>query len=216
MNPITIDVISDVVCPWCYVGKRHLEAALDTLPPDTRERVEIRWHPFQLNPDLPREGISRKTYVETKFGGAARAASVYDRVTQAGAQTDIAFAFDKIEKQPNTLAAHALIAFAQDAGKGDAVVERLFQANFLQGQFVGDIETLVSLGAECGLNADDVRAFLMNDANLNNIAQHDAQARAQGISGVPFFIIGNQFALSGAQPAETMARAIVQAGERVA
>jgi len=214
LEPFTIDVVSDVVCPWCYVGKRRLEAALARLreaEPDLP--VAVRWHPFQLNPDLPREGVDRRGYLEAKFGGPARAQEIYARVSAAGATVGIPFAFDAIERQPNTLDAHRLIAWAQSRREGDpdALVERLFRAYFLDGRFLGDRETLVATAADAGYDPDDARRFLASDELADAIAGADERARSLGVSGVPFFIFGGKTALSGAHEPETLLDAIAQA-----
>ena len=214
LEPFTIDVVSDVVCPWCYIGKRRLEAALARLreaEPDLP--VAVRWHPFQLNPDLPREGVDRRGYLEAKFGGPARAQEIYARVSAAGATAGIPFAFDAIERQPNTLDAHRLIAWAQSRREGDpdALVERLFRAYFVEGQFLGDRETLVACAADAGYDADDARSFLASDELADAIAGADERARALGVSGVPFFVFGSTTALSGAHEPETLLDAIAQA-----
>src|SRR5215472_11710357 len=143
--PLVVDVVSDVVCPWCYIGKRKLEAALATLRGrEPRLESNVRWHPFQLNPDLPHAGIPRAAYLEAKFGGKARAAEIYSRVKAVGAEVGIAFDFDRIKQQPNTLDAHRLIAWAQERGDADALVESLFRAYFIEGRFVGDREQLAA------------------------------------------------------------------------
>ena len=206
--PLSIDIVSDVVCPWCYIGKRHVEAAVSRWRekhPDAA--VNIRWHPFQLNPDLPREGTDRKGYLEAKFGGPERAKEIYARVAAAGRNAGLDLNFDGIKRQPNTLAAHALIAYAQTADDGahaDAVAERLFKAYFVDGQFIGDPEVLVAIAAECGLNAEATRAVLSERATLDQIAALDASVRQQGVTGVPFFIFNQKVALSGAQPPEVL------------
>src|SRR5450755_4891307 len=145
-DTVVIDVVSDVVCPWCYIGKRKLETALvDLAAQDSAAETSVRWHPFQLNPDLPPQGIPRKDYLHAKFGGGARAAEIYARVKEVGTEVGIAFDFDRIEIQPNTLAAHRLIAWAQereDAGSTSELVERLFQAYFLQGRAIGEPDEL--------------------------------------------------------------------------
>ena len=214
LERFTIDVVSDVVCPWCYIGKRRLEAALARLretEPDLP--VEVRWHPFQLNPDLPPEGVDRRSYLEAKFGGPERAREIYARVEAAGRTVDIPFAFAAIARQPNTQDAHRLIAWAQSRREGDpdALVERLFRAYFLEGQFVGDRELLVRLAAETGYDADDARACLASDAFVADIAAADRQARELGVSGVPFFVFGGRTALSGAHEPEALLAAIAQA-----
>lgn len=214
LERLTIDVVSDVVCPWCYIGKRRLEAALARLKetePDLP--VDVRWHPFQLNPDLPREGVDRRGYLEAKFGGPEGAREVYARVEAAGRSVDIPFAFDSIRRQPNTLDAHRLIAWAQSRREGDpdALVERLFRAYFLEGRFVGDRDELVRLAVDAGYDADDARVFLASDAFVADIAEADRQARTLGVSGVPFFVFGGKAALSGAHEPETLLAAISQA-----
>jgi predicted DsbA family dithiol-disulfide isomerase len=214
LGAFTIDVVSDVVCPWCYIGKRRLEAALARLrETDPDLPMVVRWHPFQLNPDLPAEGVDRHAYLEAKFGGPERARQVYERVTAAGRSVDIPFAFDAIERQPNTLDAHRLVAWAQSRSEGDpdALVEALFRANFVEGRFVGDREELVRLAQGAGYDPDDARAFLTSDELRDVVADADRRAREMGIGGVPFFIFGGKTAVSGAQMPETMLEAIAQA-----
>ena len=206
---LTIDIVSDVVCPWCYVGKRRLEAALDLLA--AREpalRPVVNWHPFQLNPDLPAEGVDRRAYLEAKFGGAAGAAQVYDRVRAAGAAAGIAFAFERIARQPNTLDAHRLIAWAQARGGGEAMVERLFRAYFVDGRYVGDREVLAALAGEAGQDEGAARAHLASGLGAEAVAAMDRRARKLGIEGVPFFIFNQRVALSGAQEPGTLLAAI--------
>jgi len=214
LGALTVDVISDVVCPWCYIGKRRLEAALARLresEPDLP--IQVRWHPFQLNPDLPAEGIDRRQYVETKFGGPERARQVYARVGAAGETVGIPFAFDAIVRQPNTLDAHRLVAWAQSRNEGDpdALVEQLFRAYFLEGRYVGDREELVRLAEAAGYDPTDARTFLDSDELKDAIADADLRARSMGISGVPFFIFGGKTALSGAQEPEALLDAIAKA-----
>ncbi len=213
--PLTIDIVSDVVCPWCYIGKRHVEAAVEQWKagnPDAE--VSIRWHPFQLNPDLPLEGTDRKGYLEAKFGGPQRATEIYARVAAAGRNAGLDLNFDGIKKQPNTLAAHALIAYAQSVEDGrfaDAVVEHLFKAYFVDGEFIGNMDTLVNIAAACGLDADSTRAVLNESATLKQIAHQDASVRQQGVTGVPFLVFNNKVSLSGAQPPELMLDAMRKA-----
>jgi len=213
-SPLNIDIVSDVVCPWCYIGKRHVEAAITQFrAAHPGVEVAIRWHPFQLNPDLPPEGTDRKAYLETKFGGPQRAAEIYARVSAAGRNAGLALNFDGIQRQPNTLMAHALIAYAQSiegGGSADAIVEQLFKAYFIDGRFVGDIDVLVAIAAECGLDAEATRAVLSEPSTLEQIAALDASVRRQGISGVPFLIFNQKLALSGAQPPEVMLDAITK------
>ncbi len=211
-TPLTIDIVSDVVCPWCYIGKRKLEAALAlpgaaALPP-----VVIRWHPFQLNPDLPETGMPRKQYLEDKFGGPERAAAIYERVRTAGSAVGLALNIDGITHQANTLAAHALIAFAQqDDQDGSDMKERLLKAYFVENRNIGDTEVLATIAAEAGLDADAARAFITSPEQRAAVAESDQQARQLGVSGVPFFIFNRQLAVSGAQDPQTLLDAMQQA-----
>lgn len=214
IGAMTIDVVSDVVCPWCYIGKRRLEAALARLSETNPELpVQVRWHPFQLNPDLPAAGISRQKYVETKFGGPRGAHEVYARVGRAGKTAGIDFAFDAIAHQPNTLDAHRLISWGQQRPEGnpDALVERLFRAFFLEGQSIGERAALARLAADAGYDEADARAFLESDEMNSIVADADRRAREMGVSGVPFFIFDGKTAISGAQEPEALLEAIAQA-----
>jgi predicted DsbA family dithiol-disulfide isomerase len=206
---LTIDVVSDVVCPWCYIGKRKLEAALDMARAAGLPAAEVRWHPFQLNPDLPAQGISRKQYLEDKFGGPQRAAEIYARVKAAGQTAGLELNIDGITLQPNTLAAHALLAFAQQQyglDAGHAVKERLLKAYFIENRFIGDVEVLVQIAIDAGLDGDAARAFITDPEQLQNVAAADTRVREMGISGVPFFIFNQKVAVSGAQdPANLLA-----------
>jgi len=207
--PLVVDVVSDVVCPWCFIGKRHLEAALAGLP-DGAAAV-VRWHPFELNPDLPAEGVDRRGYLEAKFGGPVRAAEIYARVREAGVRAGIAFDFEAIARQPNTREAHRLIAWSQAQGDAGPLVERLFRAYFVEGRFVGDRDALAALAADTGLDADAARAWLASGEGADAIEVAEARARSLGIGGVPFFIFDGKVGLSGAQPPEAIREAIAQA-----
>ena len=224
-SSLHIDIVSDVVCPWCYIGKRHLEAALRDWRAKSEinaaTEVSIRWHPFQLNPDLSGEGVDRKSYLEEKFGGPARAKEIYARVGAAGAAAGLQLNFDAIVRQPNTLAAHALIALAQTdaeevsdsalvAARTDRVVESLFKAYFVEGRFIGDLHVLLEIAAQHGLDLENARRALSDTFALDHVASADASARAQGVSGVPFFVFNRKYALSGAQPSSVMVSAIEQ------
>jgi predicted DsbA family dithiol-disulfide isomerase len=213
-DAVVIDVVSDVVCPWCYIGKRKLEAALGELGrQDAAAEPSVRWHPFQLNPDLPPQGIPRKTYLHAKFGGG-RAAEVYARVKAVGAEVGIAFDFDRIDIQPNTLAAHRLIAWTQermDARLTSDLVERLFQAYFVQGRAIGEPDELAQIASEAGLDPAAARAMLESTENLAAVSAEDREARDVGINGVPFFIFNGSTAVSGAHEPETLLEAIAKA-----
>ncbi len=212
---LVVDIVSDVVCPWCYIGKRKLEAALTELEAcEPGLAILRRWHPFQLNPDLPVEGISRAAYVEAKFGGKARAAEIYARVRAAGADVGIPFAFERIERQPNTLETHRLIAWAQqrgDAEATDALVEQLFRAYFIEGRLLTDTEQLVEIARDAGFPEREVRAMLASEAGRSDVEAEDREARAVGISGVPFFIFNGKTAVSGAHEPTTLLEAIAAA-----
>jgi predicted DsbA family dithiol-disulfide isomerase len=190
-----IDIVSDAVCPWCYIGKRRLEKALQMAPqPD----LQIGWRPFQLNPELPPEGIDRQAYIEAKFGTRDRAAA-HRRVAAIGESVGIPFAFDLIKRTPNTILAHRLIRYAARENLQDAVVETLFRGYFIEGQDIGDAQALAELAASAGLDADKVAAYLAGNEDEETIRSEDAFARQIGISGVPCFIIDRQYAISGAQ-----------------
>ena len=208
---LTIDIVSDVVCPWCYIGKRKLEAALALPEAAGLPKVEVRWHPFQLNPDLAKEGISRKQYLEDKFGGPERAAAIYARVRAAGKGAGLDLNIEGISLQPNTLAAHALIAFAQQQDAGSEVKERLLKAYFVENRFIGDVAVLGEIAAEAGLDGAAARVWISDPARLQAVADADAQARGMGISGVPFFIFNQKLAVSGAQEPATLLDAMQQA-----
>ncbi len=208
---LTIDVVSDVVCPWCYIGKRKLEAALAQPEAADLPAVEIRWHPFQLNPDMPDEGVSRKQYLEDKFGGPERAKAIYERVRAAGRAAGLELDIDGITRQPNTLAAHALIAFAQQSGADASdVKERILKAYFVENRFIGGIDVLTDIAREAGLDAEAARAYLSDAAARDAVAQADGQARSMGISGVPFFIFNQKVAVSGAQDPQALLQAMRQ------
>jgi len=214
-DTVVIDVVSDVVCPWCYIGKRKLETALlELAAQDSAAETSVRWHPFQLNPDLPPQGIPRKDYLHAKFGGGARAAEIYARVKAVGTEVGIAFDFDRIEIQPNTLAAHRLIAWAQEqAGpeSANALVERLFEAYFIHGRAIGGAGELVRIASESGLDAEAARAMLASTESLEAVSAEDREARNVGINGVPFFIFNGRTAVSGAHDPATLLEAIAKA-----
>src|ERR1700694_5503682 len=191
---------ADAVGPWCYIGKRKLEAALSELGRrDTAAEPSVRWHPVQLNPDLPPQGIPRQTYLHTKFGSA---------------EVGIAFDFDRIQIQPYTLAAHRLIAWVQDradAASTSDLVERLFQAYFVQGRAIGEPDELAQIASEAGLGPAAARAMLASTENLAAVSADDREARNVGINGVPFFIFNGSTAVSGAHDPETLLKAIAAA-----
>ncbi len=211
-EPFPIDVISDVVCPWCFIGKRRLEAALAGLRASDPDLAPIvHWHPFQLNPELPKAGVDRRAYLEAKFGGPARAAEIYARVRAAGETVGIAFAFERIVRQPNTLDAHRLVAWAQTQGDAGPLVEALFTAYFLDGRDIGERAVLAAIAGEAGLDAVMARRILDGDDWTERVRGMDARARELGVGGVPFFIFAERVAVSGAQEPAALLQAIDQA-----
>jgi predicted DsbA family dithiol-disulfide isomerase len=207
-----IDIISDVVCPWCFIGKRRIEAALELYRarrPDAPAPAVV-WHPFQLNPDMPPEGVDRDEYVRRKFG-AERAGQVYGRITAVGREVGIPFDFTKVTRQPNTLASHSLIALAIDAGMQDAVVEALFRAFFVEGKDLTSADTLAEVAAGAGLDAGDVKAFLASGNARAHVEAEDKQARKIGVEGVPFFVFNKRITVSGAQEPGVLLEAMIEA-----
>ncbi|RAI00611.1 disulfide bond formation protein DsbA [Acuticoccus sediminis] len=207
IEPIHIDVVSDVMCPWCFIGKRRLEKALESLDDVT---VRVVWRPYQLDPTLPSEGKDRQQYLTEKFGGPERADEIYARVRAAGEEEDIPFAFEKITRSPNTLNAHRLIRWAGIEGKQDALVERLFNLYFIEGANLADPAVLVTAAADAGLDSSMVGRLLATDADLAETEAEIVHAQAIGVQGVPCFILENKYAVSGAQPADVLASAIRQ------
>ena len=198
---ISIDLFSDPICPWCFIGKRRIEAALATRP---EVSVEINWHSFQLNPMMPREGKERHEYIELKFGRPGNAKRFYDNIAAVGEQVGIAFAFSNIQRTPNTLTAHRLIRYAKTfcTTTQAQVVEHLFNGYFLDGDDISDVGTLVKIGVHADIPEDDLRDYLESDDDLDAVKSEDLQARQLGIQGVPFYILDGQYAISGAQEPE--------------
>jgi len=205
---LTIDVVSDVMCPWCYIGKRRLEAALDDVRAEMD--VEVRWRPYQLDPTLPKDGKDRQQYLEDKFGGAAGAEQAYAAIRAAGVDEDIPFAFDKIEVSANTLDAHRLIRWAGSLGltTQQQVVDLLFKAYFEEGKNIGDDAVLMEIAEQAGLELPVIERLLAGDADRDTVAAEIDQARQMGVTGVPCFIIDMQYAVVGAQSGEALADAM--------
>jgi predicted DsbA family dithiol-disulfide isomerase len=194
-----VDVIVDTVCPWCYVGKARFEKAL-AMRPD--QPVEIGWRPFQLNPGIPPGGKNRRAYLTEKFGGGDRAERRYSVIGDAGRQEGIEFRFDLIERTPNTVDSHRLIAFARRDGREHGVVDALFRAYFTEGRDIGKISILSEIAAENGLDGDAARRFLESDEDRALILGEDELARSLGVNGVPCYIVDRKYAISGAQSPE--------------
>ncbi len=196
---IQVDIFSDPICPWCFIGKRRFEQALAARPDVA---VEMHWRAFQLNPSMPPEGMDRQTYLTVKFGNAAHAAQLYDNIRRVGEAAGIAFAFDRIQRTPNTLNAHRLIRYAARSGVEDNVVERLFVAYFLEGRDIGDRKVLADIADEAGLDRGEVNRFLAGEDELDAVRAEDFRARQLGIQGVPCFLLAERYAVSGAQEPE--------------
>ena len=207
-----IDIISDVICPWCYIGKRHLERALDILE-KSKLRFTVAWHPFQLNPEMPTEGVDRQQYRLAKFGSAERSKQMDERITGVAAGVGIDFHLEKLTRTPNTVKAHRVIRFAGQKGVQDGVVEALFEGYFCNGADIGDDKVLAKLGEEGGLDRDEVETLLSSEAGLKEVAAADRMARNAGIQGVPSFALQGHVLFSGAVPAEEMAQNFRRAWE---
>ncbi len=211
--PIRIDVVSDSVCPWCYVGARRLDHALASLP---EVEAEVHWRPFQLDPTIPPEGLDRKTYMRNKFGNDdERLRQIHDRLVQSTLDAGIPFAFDKIEVAVNTLDAHRLIRWAGGQGPKvqGAVVKALFKANFEDGANISDHAVLTGIAAAAGMDTAIVSALLPTDADREEVRHEIAQAQRMGVTGVPCFLLENKYAVMGAQPTEELADAIRQVAQ---
>jgi predicted DsbA family dithiol-disulfide isomerase len=202
---VKLDIISDPICPWCFIGKARLDRALEAHPDHP---FQIEWHPFQLNPDMPAAGMDRRDYLEHKFGGRDGALKAYAPVLEAAEDAGLNIDFAAIERTPNTLNAHRLIHWAGIEHRQTPVVAALFKAYFVEGQDIGDIGTLCKIAARFDMDPAATRIMLEGDADADLIRQRDAHARERGVSGVPMFIVDNQHAVSGAQPAELWTRVI--------
>lgn len=205
-----IDVVSDTVCPWCFIGKRRLERAIAMRP---AMEFDVRWRPYRLDPTIPPEGVDRKAYLRAKFGDSPRSAAMGDAIRAEGAGEGIAFAFDKIERSPNTLDSHRLIRWAGGAGVQDAIVEKLFDAYFVHGRNIGDRAILAEVAAEAGMDSGLVARLLNDGAETEIVEQEDRLAHEMGISGVPTFIFENRYMLSGAREPEVLVKVIDKAVE---
>lgn len=202
---VQIEVYSDVVCPWCRIGKARLDQALAQFG----QPVDVHWQPFELNPDLPKEGVPREVYRVQKFGSLERSQELDANIQSIGEAEGLPFHMERIQVTPNTFDAHRLIWLAGQQGRQAEVVHRLFQGYFANGENVGDRETLVRIAGESGLDAEATRAFLASDQGVVEVRNKERHGQQMGISGVPFFILNNKWAISGAQPAEQFLAALV-------
>ena len=210
-HALKIEVYSDVVCPWCYVGKRRLERALTEFGGDVR----VTWRPFQLNPTMPKEGMDRTAYLEAKFGSLDSFRQLEEHVLAAGAAERIPFAFEKIAKTPNTFAAHRLIWLGEREGCQNAVVDALFRGYFEEGADIGSSAVLVQLAAQAGLPGESVERFLRSDEGTAEVKAEESAGHKLGIRGVPYFIVEGTYAISGAQPVDIFVSALKPvAGDR--
>lgn len=214
MDPLRIDVFSDLICPWCFLGKRQLERAMAD---HSDAHIDVRFRPYMLNPDTPREGVPRAEYFRKRFGSnMAGLDAAHARLEKLGAKVGIRFAFDRAERIPNTIAAHAVVRWVAETHadpKGSdeaAVVERLFSAYFVEGRDLGDHATLAEIASGAGLDRDDVLQRLAREADFDAVREEADAARREGITGVPFYIFGERLAVSGAQPAEVLSGVIAR------
>ncbi|WP_315812648.1 DsbA family oxidoreductase [Bradyrhizobium sp. SZCCHNR2028] len=212
LKPLIIDVVSDVVCPWCYIGKKRIEDALE-LVPDVP--VEVNFRPFFLNPWVPREGISREQYLTTKFGSVEAYKGIAGRVVAAAEQEGLSYHPDRVARQPNTIDCHRLIRWAGEIGKAPEMKQRLMELYFRDGGDLTDVEVLVQAAADCGLDAQVVRKMLATDEDVALVSAQAQEAAEKGISGVPTYVFAQKYAISGAQDPQMLARAIRQVSAEV-
>ena len=204
-DPIKLDIMSDPICPWCYIGKAHLDRALAAHPDHP---FVIEWHPFQLNPDMPAQGMDRRAYLEGKFGGKEGAVRAYAPVVENAARAGLDIDFEGMKRTPNTLDAHRLIHWAGIEGKQTAAVSTLFKAYFVEARDIGNHEVLADIADSIDMDASVVSRLLSSDADRDDIAARDAHSRGMGISSVPTFIVAGKHAVPGAQPPELWAKVI--------
>ncbi|WP_299893713.1 DsbA family oxidoreductase [uncultured Ruegeria sp.] len=204
---VKLDILSDPICPWCYIGKTHLDKALANVPDHP---FVIEWHPFQLNPDMPDAGMDRREYLERKFGGKDGALRAYAPVVEHAEKAGLNINFEAMKRTSNTLDAHRLIHWAGIEGKQNEVVDALFDAYFVQGRDIGDHEVLADIADSTGMDAAVVMKLLKSDADREDIRNRDAHSREMGVSSVPTFIVANQHAVPGAQPPEMWEKVIAE------
>lgn len=206
---IKLDIFSDPICPWCYIGKARLDRALAARPDHP---FQIEWHPFQLNPDMPAQGMDRRAYLEAKFGGKERAVQAYMPVIEHATQAGLEINLDAISTTPNTLDAHRLIHWAGIEGRQTAAVSALFRAYFIDGRDIGDTEVLADLADGIGMDAAVVLRLLASDADADDIRARDQAAREMGVNSVPTFLVNRQHAVPGAQPTDLWLSVIDEIG----
>ena len=209
---IKLDIISDPICPWCYIGKTYLDRAFAEAE---KHPFTIEWHPFQLNPDMPEGGMDRQAYLQAKFGGPEGAAEVYGRIAEAAQAAGLNIDFDAIPRTPNTLDAHRVIHWAGLEHKQQDVVDALFTAYFEEARDIGDRDTLADIADSAGLDAAAIRRLLATDADLEDIRARDAHSRERGVTGVPTFVIAEQHVVPGAQQPDLWLRLIAEINEQL-
>jgi len=199
---ITVEMIADLACPWCYLGLVRLHKACALRPALS---VELRWWPYLLNPQLPKDGMDRRTYLRAKFGGDGNADEVYARIKAAGREDGLPFAFDKIQRTPNTVFAQRLVLLAQEQGKGEALIDALFKAMFEEGMDIGDVDALADLAVAAGLPRDEVTTLLSGDRFAADIVRGHQRAHMMGVQGVPVYVVNREHVIAGAQAPEVLA-----------
>lgn len=208
---IKLDIISDPICPWCYIGKTRLERALEAHP---EHDFAIEWHPFQLNPDMPMDGMDRREYLKHKFGGKEGALKVYGQIAKTAEDAGLDIDFSGIKRTPNTINAHRLIHWAGIEGKQNAVIDRLFKAYFKEGRDISEPSVLKRIAIGAGLDGAAIARLLDTDADIQEIRDRDANSRQRGVQGVPCFVIDNQYAISGAQTTQFWENVIADLAEK--
>ncbi len=213
MSKVKLDIISDPICPWCFIGKTELESALAESPENP---FVIEWHPFQLNPDMPDAGMDRRAYLELKFGGKDGAIKAYAPIVERAEAMGLKIAFDQIKTTPNTINAHRLIHWAGLEQRQNAAVDALFAAYFQQGRDIGDIQTLCDIAETIGMDRSVVEKLFASDADIKELRDRDTHSRSSGVSGVPTFIVVGQHVVAGAQPAALWTSVIKDIKEHLA
>ena len=210
---VKLDILSDPICPWCYIGKANLDKALEAHPDHP---FQIEWHPFQLNPEMPAGGMDRRAYLEAKFGGREGAVKAYAPVVEYAEKAGLKINFEAMQRTPNTLDAHRLIHWAGIEGRQGFIVDRLFKAYFVEGRDIGNHEVLADIADAAGMDASVVARLLKSDEDAQMIRDRDAHSRKMGVNSVPTFIVGQRHAVPGAQPPEVWTRVIAEISEQIA
>ncbi len=213
LKHVKLDILSDPICPWCYIGKANLDRALAAIP---GHPIVIEWHPFQLNPDMPREGVDRRAYLENKFGGKEGAVRAYAPVVEHAEKAGLTINFDAMERTPNTLDAHRLIHWSGIEGRQTAAVSALFRAYFKDGRDIGNAEVLADIADEIGMDASVILRLLKSDEDADLIRERDTHSREMGVNSVPTFIVANKHAVAGAQSTELWTKVITEIMEQLA